>query len=313
MQKKQCEECFAGYVQCQAKAKQPGSLDISLFSPQLQQQWDAQRNLPLGAIKVKPQSEIKAVWQCDKCPAGQPHAWTAIVKSRTKGAKCPYCSNRLVCLHNSLATIAPGVAQYWNHSKNEKAPEQVMASSRLRAEWKCPACTWEWQAASSMRTRARAGCPKCSARNRIRQSQPTIAQTQPACLAEWDYERNDTKGFYPDDITLGSGKLVHWICSCCPRGQPHRWTASPLSRIGSGTGCAVCAGRQVCVCNSLEALFPLLAAEFDVDQNSFAPSEVRAQSHKQVWWRNAKRGRWRQTVNARRRNFYRKQLNQKKV
>ena len=52
----------------------------------------------------------------------------------------------MVCLHNSLATVAPDVAQYWNHSKNEKAPQQVLAGSRLRSEWKCPTCEWEWQA-----------------------------------------------------------------------------------------------------------------------------------------------------------------------
>ncbi|KAL3154721.1 hypothetical protein ABBQ38_011269 [Trebouxia sp. C0009 RCD-2024] len=65
----------------------------------------------LGAIKVKPQSMIKAVWNCMKCPAQQPHVWTAGVYNRTRGTRCPYCSNRLVCLHNSLATVAPDVAQ----------------------------------------------------------------------------------------------------------------------------------------------------------------------------------------------------------
>ena len=254
----------------------------------------------LGSIRVKLQSNIKAVWQCDKCPAGQPHIWAAGVKDRTqKGSQCPYCCNREVCLHNSLATKAPDAARYWNHSKNEKAPEQVVAGSHSRAAWKCPYCSWEWRAPVFMRTRAKAGCPKCSARSRSRQSQPTFAEAQPACLAEWDYERNDQEGSYPDVITLGSGKLVHWICSCCPMGQPHRWTASPNMRISNGSGCAVCAGRQACVCNCLASLFPLLASEFDVDKNGFDPSEISARSNKKVWWKNAKRGSWRQSLNAR--------------
>ncbi|KAL3150082.1 hypothetical protein ABBQ38_013426 [Trebouxia sp. C0009 RCD-2024] len=293
-----------GHLQCQAAADKPGtsehgplgSPDISMLSPELQQQWCVNSNMHLGAIKVKPQSNIKAVWQCDKCPAGQAHVWTAIVGRRTRGSRCPYCCNRLVCVHNTLATIAPEVAQYWNQSKNEETPEQVLAGSTLRAEWKCPACKYEWQAPVYKRVSTRAGCPKCSARQRKQQPQPTFAEAQPPELAEWDYERNDAEGFYPHKITLGSGKLVHWIGSCCPRGQPHRWMATARNRISLGQGCGVCAARQACVCNSLESLFPSVAAEFDVDNNGFAPSQITARSQKKVWWRNAKRGSWRQRV-----------------
>ena len=263
-----------------------------MLSPELQQQWDVERNMHLGAIKAKPQSNIKVVWQCDKCPAGQPHIWTATIQARTRGRQCPYCTNKRVCLHNSLATISPEAGQYWNYSKNEKVPEQVVAGSNFRAEWRCPVCNSEWQAPIFMRTRNRAGCPECSRANKVLQSQP-------ACLADWDYERNDADDIYPDSITLGSKKLVHWVCSCCPRGQPHRWTAPPYSRVGYGTGCAVCAGWQACICNSLESVFPAVAAEFDVDKNGFAPSEITSASHKKVWWRKNEHGCWRQTMNAR--------------
>ena len=253
----------------------------------------------LGAIRVKPNSSIKAVWQCDKCPAGQPHVWAATVYSRTHGAQCPYCCNRLLCLHNSLATIAPDVAQYWNHSNNKKLPEHVLAGSHDKAEWQCPACNWEWQARVAQRVRNKSGCPKCSRQRRRAQPQPKFAEAQPACLAEWDHERNDAKGIYPDTITLASNKQVHWICLRCPRGQPHRWTAPPFNRVGGGQGCAICAGKQACVCNCLASLFPSVAAEFDVEKNGFAPSEIPARSHKKVWWRNARRGSWMQTLNER--------------
>ena len=158
-----------------------------------------------------------------------------------------------------------------------------------------------------MRTRTKSGCPKCSNAQKVKRSQPTLAEAQPACLAEWDYERNDAEGFYPDVITLGSNKPVHWICLRCPRGMPHRWTASPNTRMRLGNGCAVCAGRQACVCNSLESLFPSIAAEFDVDKNGFGPSQITAYSVKHVWWRNAKRGSWQQALYVRtdrRREFY---------
>ncbi|KAL3145724.1 hypothetical protein ABBQ32_003255 [Trebouxia sp. C0010 RCD-2024] len=304
-------ETRKGHLKCQMTTDKPGqpdgippvSPDTSLLSPELQQQWHVDSNRHLGAVKVKPKSGIQAVWQCNKCPAGQPHVWSAPVYSRTRGTQCPYCSNKRVCLHNSLATIAPEAATYWDRNKNQKAPEQVLAGSSSRAEWKCPDCNHEWKAPIARRIVTRAGCPKCSSRKRKQTSQPTFAEAQPPELAEWDHERNEAEGFYPNHITLGSNKLVHWICSHCPRGQPHHWTAMPKNRIGQGSGCAVCAGWQACVCNSLESLFPSVAAELDVDRNGFAPSEITAQSSKEVWWRNAERGSWRQSVSSR--TFYR--------
>ena len=298
------EHC-AGHLHCQATAgkqnlsdaRPPVSPDISRLSPELQQQWHAAANMHLGDIKVKPYSRIRAVWQCNMCPAGQPHIWTAIVNNRTaRGAKCPYCANKFVCLHNSLATIAPDVAKYWNHNKNHKSPEQVVAGSRFRAEWKCSTCKWEWQAPVSNRTHRRAGCPRCSQNSKSLQSHSTFAEAKPACLAEWDHERNEEDGLYPHEITLGSNKLVHWICACCPRGQPHRWRAMPNNRIQRDSGCAVCFGQQACLCNSLEALVPSAAAEFDVEKNGFAPSQISACSGKRVWWRNATRGSWQAVV-----------------
>ena len=255
----------------------------------------------LGAIKVKPHSRTKAVWQCNKCPAGQPHIWTVAVYKRTSGTQCPYCTNRRLCMHNSLVTVAPGIARFWNYSKNEKAPEQVLAGSNSRGHWECPACKYQWEAPVANRVLASSGCPKCS---RVRSrgnkgTQPTFAEAQPAELAEWDHEGNEAEGLYPEDITLGSKKQVHWICSRCPKGQSHRWTAEPRCRVGGSTGCPVCAGKQVCVCNSLEACFPVVASEFDVDKNGCAPSQITAGSGKKVWWRNAKRGSWQQDVDQR--------------
>ena len=223
---------------------------------------------------------------------------TTTVDHRTQGTKCPYCSNRRVCLHNSLATVAPEVSKSWNYSKNVSSPEQVLGGSGVEAEWQCPVCKQKWRASINRRVHTGSGCAKCSTRNRTRRSQPTFAEAQPAELAEWDHERNNEDGLYPHKITLCSSKHVHWICLCCPRGQLHRWTATPADRMSNGSGCPCCAGMQACVCNSLESLFPAIAAEFDEDKNGFAPAEIVARSHKQFWWRNAKRGSWRQSVNT---------------
>ena len=163
------------------------------------------------------------------------------------------------------------------------APEQIVAGSSFRAEWKCSNCNWEWQASIHQRTHRQSGCPKCSQANKVTQSHPTFLKAQPACLADWDYERNDADDIHPESTSLGSRKQVHWVCSCCPRGQPHRWTAKISTRISQGHGCPVCAGQQACICNSLESVFPAVAAEFDVIKNGYAPSEMTSASHKKVW------------------------------
>ena len=125
----------------------------------------------LGPIKITPHSNLKAVWHCDKCPA--------TVKSRTAGRRCPYCSNRLVCMHNSLATVAPDAVKYRNYNGNEKAPERVLAGSDFRVEWKCPTCNTKWQAPIRSRVRSAAGCPTC---NRFLSRSPLLLQPS---LSSW--------------------------------------------------------------------------------------------------------------------------------
>ena len=61
------DQVLAGRVYCQLKPDHsddspPKSPDISMLSSQLQQQWHIDRNMHLGAVNVKPQSIIKAVW-----------------------------------------------------------------------------------------------------------------------------------------------------------------------------------------------------------------------------------------------------------
>ena len=130
--------CLAGHLHShstankQSKAEdRPVSQDISMLSPELQQQWHVDRNMHLGAIKVKPRSAVKAVWKCNNCPAKQQHVWTAHVGNRTRGDRCTYCSNRLVCLHNSLAAVAPDVAGTTARARKLQSRCWVAATSGL--------------------------------------------------------------------------------------------------------------------------------------------------------------------------------------
>ncbi|KAL3152649.1 hypothetical protein ABBQ32_001663 [Trebouxia sp. C0010 RCD-2024] len=242
------------------------------------------------------------MWTCDQCPDGHPHSWSARVYSRTRGTGCPQCISRQVCKHNSLATKAPLVASEWDYKANDDTPEHVVAHSNHVANWHCKVCGCKWEATPNHRVgKKKTGCPRCgdSAKNK-RSKQPTFAECNHPLLAEWDLERNAAQGHFPDKIRLKSHVQIFWFCTKCPAGQEHSWSAMPLARNGrSQTGCPVCAGKAACRCNSLQALYPDTAAEWDYSRDQGQPSDHTASSSYLAWWSSPQGGSWQQTINSR--------------
>ena len=294
-------KCSAAPPQAQkSKHTQPGLPDLNALSPQLQREWHSDNNLLLGGKVVKPKSRFRAKWECKSCPAGKPHIFYTSVYNRTAGSKCPYCAGRKACVHNSLATVAPMVATFWNKEKNAKTTEETLAGSLFRAEWQCSDCKHEWQARVVDRVRHNCGCPKCAqACKQPKQMQPTFEAAQHHLLSEWDYELNAKEGIHPHNTTLRSGKLVNWVCRNCPQAQSHKWQAMPANRTIHRSGCPFCGKKKVCLCNSLQALLPKLASEWDYARNDITPADVTAHSGKVCWWQNDERGSWQQSVDVR--------------
>ena len=224
----------------------------------------------------------------------------------TRGNGCSQCSGRKVCKHNSLATKAPEVAAQWDYEANEGTPEDVVAQSSQRVGWRCDVCGYEWRARVALRvSKKKPGCPKCGggAKGR-RQKHPTFAECQDphskACLAEWDHERNPPQRNFPHNITLQSNKQIFWLCTKCPAGQEHSWSAQPNCRTGrSKTGCPFCAGRAVCKRNSLPSLYPDIAAEWDYPNNTKQPGDYTASSTSVAWWSSPQHGTWQQRIDSR--------------
>ena len=227
--------------------------------------------------------------------------------NRTGGRGCPQCSGRKVCKHNSLATKAPLVAAQWDYEVNDGTPGSVVAQSNQPVGWLCDVCGHKWSAPPDRRvSRKKAGCPECAHRmnGKHRIKQPSFANSQEprgeALLAEWDHERNAPQGNFPYNTTQGSDKQIFWLCHKCPAGQQHSWATAPSNRTGRQlTGCPFCAGHSACKCNSLQALYPGIATEWDHAKNQGQPSEYTASSHHLAWWFSPKRGSWQQTINTR--------------
>ncbi len=294
-----CEATPAQPLKQQDKQLTVGLPDISQLSPQLQQEWHPDNNALLGGIKFKRHSNKKVLWSCPDCPAGCPYIWQATVSSRTRGSNCPYCEGKSVCQHSSLANKAPRQTIYWNHDKNAKTPEQTLAGTNFRAEWKCPACSHEWQGQVAGCVRNDRGCPRCNKTSCIgnKNSNPTFEAAQHQLLLEWDYERNAADGIHPNNLALGSGKLVHWVCHNCPKGQLHLYQMTANNRTRrTPSGCPYCSGRQACACNSLQSHDPVISSEWDFGMNDMTPADVTSRSGQVVWWKNEVRGSWQQGI-----------------
>ena len=292
--------CFAAQALPESPALRPAGPDISLLKPQLQKQWHHVKNQHLGNIQVSRSSGLRVWWTCDQCPCGLLHEWLATVYHRQgMDTQCPFCVNRKLCHHNSLLTVAPSVASYWDTAKNGLAADQVLAGSHTCSHWLCSSCGHRWQASVQQKTRDNTGCPKCSRKSRSYTRQPTLTASNHPVMVEFDHSRNKEAGLDPDHITLGSDKQVHWLCRNCPRGQPHLYMASPNKRIGSRRGCPYCSSQRVCTCNSLQSLYPALAAEWDTTRNGVGPDQILSGSKKLAYWTNAAGYNWVQSPHSR--------------
>ena len=126
------------------RADQLAGPDISLLSTLLQLQWDHVKNAHLGSIVLRAHSNRKVWWNCDQCPDGHPHQWEAAVNARTRGTACPYCANKAVCQHNSLATKAPAIAPQFS-DKDQGTAHDYLVSSNKTVIWQCQH-GHEWEA-----------------------------------------------------------------------------------------------------------------------------------------------------------------------
>lgn len=142
----------------------------------------------------------------------------------------------------------------WNAARNAPlTPQMVSYGSHTPVWWRC-ANGHEWEAVVYTRTHG-SGCPFCAGK-KTQTGFNDLATQNPELAQQWDYAKNIP--VLPADVTSGSHRLVWWKCE-----KGHSWRASVRSRV-SGSGCPVCAGRQLLAGeNDLVSQFPELALEWD--------------------------------------------------
>lgn len=178
----------------------------------------------------------------------------------------------------TLASEYPEIAHEWDYDKNGSLqPEDVPPKSHRRVWWKC-IYGHSYDTMVFSRTCYNSGCPYCAGQKPIK-GETDLATCIPQILAEWDDSKN---ALGPDEYTAFSSAKVWWKCPDCHTS----YLARIVNRTANGTRCPYCWGsKSLAGSNSLQDLFPAIAAEWDRSRNELPLDQVTAGSEKKVWWR----------------------------
>lgn len=251
---------------------------IAITNPEILDEWDYEKNekMNITPYNVTKGTPLKAYFICEKG-----HSYKAAISMKTEQhTGCPYCNGRKILSgYNDLATIRPDLVKEWDYEKNDKNPQEVSATSIKKVWWKCEK-GHEYQASISSRLN-NCNCPYCSGHqtltgfNDIKSLYPKLLEE------EWDYEKNNKLGIFPEKEKRGSEKKVWWKCK-----KGHSYCSKINARIGKGTGCPYCANKKILIgYNDLASTNHELLKEWDYEKNKIKPTEVSNGSDKKVWWK----------------------------
>lgn len=112
-------------------------------------------------------------------------------------------------------------------------------------------------------------------------------------LQQWHPTKN--QGLTPEDLPPGSHHKAWWLCE-----KGHAWQAMVKSRV-SGSGCPICANRQVKPGeNDLAAIYPDLARQWHPAKNGkLTPHDIVPGARRKVWWICGKGHEWQALISSR--------------
>ncbi len=279
----------SGCPYCSGKRPWSGENDLATQRPDLAAQWHPTKNRGVTPSQVVAGSNYMAWWVCEKG-----HEWRALVKSRTRGAGCPVCANRVLQRgENDLATTHPELARQWHPTKNGAlTPRDLVSGSHKKAWWVCDK-GHEWRATVLSRTSSGSGCPVCAGKV-VLPGVNDLATHFPGIAAQWHPTKNGT--LTPQEVSPYSNRRVWWRC---PLG--HEYRAMVGDRALRNSGCPYCAGRKVLAgFNDLATLEPEVAAQWHPTLNgTLTPKMVTVGSNRKVWWQCSEGHVWKALIFSR--------------
>lgn len=212
---------------CAVANKRRAEAPLTVTHPAVAAQWHVAGNGVTQPDEVTYGSHRRVWWRCERG-----HVWDAAVRTRTRGAGCPYCTGRQASAESNLAVVCPDLAGQWHPTRNGALrPEQVTPHSAVVTVWWRCAAGHEWSATPHERWQAQR-CPGC-----VAAPNPSLATALPAIAAQWHPTRNGA--LTPRDVEPRSRRAVWWRCPDCA----HEWR-TPIKNRSRRGGCPIC-GRVV--------------------------------------------------------------------
>lgn len=195
---------------------------------------------------------------------------------------------------NSLENKAPGVAKLWHPFRNGRLTPEFVSIASSKKVWWLGSCGHEWQ--STVAYEVMSGkCPYCTGK-KVLKGFNDLASQKPEIACQWNGRKNAE--LRPENVTVGSGKHVWWICE-----KGHEWQASIVSRTREkqSCGCPICSNHQLLTGYNDVASDMELLKNWDYEKNKILPENVCISTEQKVFWKCFKCGyRWEGRVNRQR-------------
>jgi hypothetical protein len=215
-----CPECSR--IKSKGKRKK---ITLREARADLVEEWHPVKNGELTPDDVTYGSRKNVWWICELG-----HEWRQLVKVRSLGQQCPYCSGIRPSEQYNLQVVNPELAKQWHPTKNGSlTPEQVTPGSEKYIWWVCEkGHVWD----AMIYDRSSGGsCPYCLGRRRS-----NFTSLSPTLAKQWHPMENGA--LTPDKIPRGSNRKVWWLCE-----KGHEWEAGILDRR-HGQKCPDCSHRR---------------------------------------------------------------------
>ena len=181
------------------------SVPDSFFAnhPELESEWDYEKNGDITLDKLPKTSSQKFYWICTKGHG----SYLSSLTNRYLGSGCPICSNmQLLKGYNDLVTWCiennrNNLLEEWDYESNELGPDAFFPKSNKKVWWRCKNCGHKWTTKLEDRTSRERGCPSCAIRIRTRKNSKQV--------------RNDDTGEIFENAKVAGEKYRGNICACC--------------------------------------------------------------------------------------------------
>ena len=207
----------------------------------------------------------------------------------------------------NLSVQFPVIAKQWHPTANGTLkPENVGAFSNKKVWWQCPKNPdHAWQAVVA--TRHKAGCPHCYKASKYLEWVVDVSgkkrekrlKDDAKLIVELIATENERRRL--GEVYVGDTRTLKWKCSKCNG----IWSNQLRKRAIEKQGCTYCSNQTTNEFNSLAALYPEIASQWDMVRNrantkvAGGPGTVNPGSHDIAWWQCAKGHSWKTEIRQR--------------